>query len=44
MATTSNLHVLGIDVEIANFSKVLAESAVEWPITRGVISTVCAWR
>jgi hypothetical protein len=44
MAATSNLHILRIDVEIANFSKVLAKSAVEWPITRGIISTVFAWR
>ena len=40
MATTSDLHIHGIDVEITNFSKTLAESAIEWPVVGSVVSAV----
>ena len=37
-------HVLGTDVEIADFLKILAEGAVERPIAGGIVSSVCACR
>jgi hypothetical protein len=44
MATTSDLHVLGTDIEIADFLKILAEGVVEQPIAGGIVSTVCTCR
>jgi len=40
VATTSDLHVLGTNIKIADFSKILAKGAVEWPIARGIVGTI----
>jgi hypothetical protein len=40
MATTSDLHVLGTDIKIADFSKILAKGAVERPIAGGIVSAI----
>ena len=44
MATTSDLHVLCTDIEIAVFLKILADGEVEWPIAGGIVGTVCTCR
>jgi hypothetical protein len=39
--TASNLHVLRIDVDLADFSEVFAKGTVERPITRCIVGGVC---
>jgi hypothetical protein len=40
MSSASNLHILRIDVEVADFAKTFAESAVQRPIARGVVGSI----
>jgi len=44
MTPTPDLHVLGIDVDLADLPEVFADSLVEGAITGNVIGTVCTCR
>jgi hypothetical protein len=44
MTTTSNLHIFGIDMNIAHFPKALAQGAIEWSITGGIVGPICNCR